>query len=188
MGRNFHIRISVLICAVLGLAAGTGMGLSGQTTGPQLRRVAAGAGAHETGVQPESSFQLPTSSALLTDSEPISPPRPTRSSFMATWKPVSGAKGYLLDVSTSSAFDDHVNGYHDLDVGNATGRVVTGLNRGTTYYYRVRPYGLRTTAGYTETKAVPTDPTTGLTIHATFDSSITGNGNAAVIEATINQA
>jgi hypothetical protein len=107
---------------------------------------------------------------------------------MATWKPISGAKGYLLDVSTSSAFDNHVNGYHDLDVGNATGRVVTGLNRGTTYYYRVRPYGLRTTAGYTETKAVPTDPTTGLTIHATFDSSITGNANSAAIQATINQA
>jgi len=107
---------------------------------------------------------------------------------MATWKPVSGAKGYLLDVSTSSAFDKYVDGYHDLDVGDATGRVVTGLNRGTTYYYRVRPYGVRSTAGYTETMAVPTDPTTGLTIQATFDSSITGNPHATLIEATINQA
>ena len=188
MGRKFHIRISVLVCVLLGLAI-TGVRLSGETTGPQLRRVGIGGRAHdETQVQPESSFQLATTSAPLADSEPISPPRPTRSSFMATWKPVSGAKGYLLDVSTSNAFDRYVNGYHDLDVGNATGRVVTGLNRGTTYFYRVRPYGLRTTAGYTETMAVPTDPTTGLTIHATFDSSITGNANAAAIEATINQA
>jgi len=107
---------------------------------------------------------------------------------MATWKPVSGAKGYLLDVSTSSGFANYVNGYHDLDVGDATGRVVTGLNRGTTYYYRVRPYGLKSTAGYTKTIAVPTDPTTGLTIQASFDSSITGRPNAAVIEASINQA
>jgi hypothetical protein len=107
---------------------------------------------------------------------------------MATWKPVSGAKGYLLDVSTSSAFDKYVDGYHDLDVGDATGRVVTGLNRGTTYYYRVRPYTVRNVAGYSETMAVPTDPTTGLTIQATFDSSITGNPRATLIEATINQA
>jgi hypothetical protein len=33
-----------------------------------------------------------------------------------------------------------------------------------------------------------TMPTTGLVIHATFDSSITGNPNAAAIEAMINQA
>ena len=59
---------------------------------------------------------------------------------MATWPSVTGAKGYLLDVSTSSSFDSFVDGYHDLDVGDATGRVVTGLSRGTTYYYRVRAY------------------------------------------------
>jgi len=107
---------------------------------------------------------------------------------MATWKPVNSAKGYLLDVSTSSAFDNYVNGYHDLDVGDATGRVVTGLNQGTTYYYRVRAYDVRSMAGYTQTMAVATVPTTGLTIQATFDSSITGQPKAAVIEATINQA
>jgi hypothetical protein len=107
---------------------------------------------------------------------------------MATWDRVSGAKGYLLDVSTSKSFDNYVDGYHNLDVGDVSGRAVTGLNRGTTYYYRVRAYGVKTTAGYTETKAVATNPTTGLTIQATFDSSITGNGNAAVIEATINRA
>ena len=59
---------------------------------------------------------------------------------MASWDNVAGATGYLLDVSTSDSFSDYVDGYHDLDVGNVTGRVVTGLNPGTTYYYRVRPY------------------------------------------------
>ena len=107
---------------------------------------------------------------------------------MATWKRVSGAKGYLLDVSTSSAFDRYVDGYHDLDVGDATGRVVTGLNRGTTYYYRVRAYDVTSMGGYTETMAITTEPTTGLTIHPTFDSSITNNPNAAAIQATINGA
>jgi hypothetical protein len=188
MGRKFHIRISALVCVLLGLAVAAGVRLSGQTTSLEPRRFEAGAGVHQTLAQPESSSQLPITSALSEESEPVSPPRPTRGSFMATWKRVSGAKGYLLDVSTSSAFDNYVNGYHDLDVGDATGRVVTGLNRGTTYYYRVRSYNVRSIAGYTETMAVPTDPTTGLTIQATFDSSITGNPNAAIIEATINRA
>ncbi|MFL6597707.1 MAG: NF038122 family metalloprotease [Chthoniobacterales bacterium] len=107
---------------------------------------------------------------------------------MATWEPASGAKGYLLDVSTNSAFDSYVDGYHNLDVGDATGRVVTGLNRGTTYYYRVRAYDVTGVAGYAETMATTTEPTTGLTIHATFDSSIANNPNSAAIQAMISRA
>ena len=188
MGRKFHTRISAFACVLLGLAVAAGVRLSGQTTAPEARRFQPGAGVHATQTQPESSFQLPITSALSAERKAVSPPPPTRSSFMATWKRVSGAKSYLLDVSTSSAFDNYVNGYHDLDVGNTTGRVVTGLNRGTTYYYRVRANGVRSIAGYTETMAVATEPTTGLTIQASFDSSITGNPNAAIIEATINRA
>ena len=144
MGRKFYIRISAFVCVLLGLAVAGGIRLSGQTTS---------SGAHadskrerermrrESNRKALFSFQLRTT--LSAESEPVSPPPPTRSSFMATWKPVSGANGYLLDVSTSSAFDNYVDGYHDLDVGDATGRVVTGLNRGTTYYYRVRAYDVR---------------------------------------------
>ena len=100
----------------------------------------------------------------------------------------TGAKGYLLDVSTSSSFDSFVDGYHDLDVGDVTGRVVIGLSRGTTYYYRVRAYDATAPTGYSETSAITTDATTGLTIHPTFDNSITGNPNAAAIQAMINRA
>jgi hypothetical protein len=107
---------------------------------------------------------------------------------MATWPSVPGAKGYSLDVSQSSSFDTFVDGYHDLDVGDVTGRVVTGLSRGTTYYYRVSAYGATAPISYSETIAITTEPTTGLTIHPTFDSSITGNPNAAAIEAMINRA
>jgi hypothetical protein len=124
---------------------------------------------------------------------------------MASWDNVPGAAGYLLDVSTSSLFSDYVDGYHDLDVGKVTGRIVTGLNPGTTYYYQVRPYTTIETAtgpgGYSramttttvatmglDAMTVTTVATTGLIIHATFDNSITSNPNAAAIEAMINQA
>jgi len=89
--------------------------------------------------------------------------------------------------ATSNSFESFVDGYHNLDVGDVTGRVVTGLSRGTTYYYRVRAYDATAPTGYSETSAITTAPTTGLTIHPTFDSSITGNPNAAAIQAMINR-
>src|SRR6478609_6646232 len=109
MGRKLDIRIPVLVCVLLGLAVAAGVRLSGQPTSPEPRRVLAGGGVHETGVQSESSFQLSIASALLAGGELVAPPPPTRSSFMATWKPVNGAKAYLLDVSTSSAFENYVD-------------------------------------------------------------------------------
>ena len=115
-------------------------------------------------------------------------PAPTRSTFMASWPSVNGALGYMLDVSTNDSFSSYVDGYHDLDVGNVTARVVTGLNRGTTYYYRVRAYGGTGSVGHSAVMSVTTETTAGLIINPTFDSSITGNPNAAAIEAMINRA
>jgi hypothetical protein len=114
----------------------------------------------------------------------------TRSSFMASWGVANGATGYRLDVSTAPDFASYVEGYHDLDVGAATGRVVTGLESGATYYYRVRAYGA---GGATSANSAVRSETTaqagaGLTINATFDSSITNNANAAQIEAAVNRA
>jgi len=166
---------------------------------------AVGAATHETRADSQTALRFSNASEIIAEIETVSSARPTRSSFMASWDNVAGAAGYLLDVSTSSLFSDYVDGYHDLDVGNVTGRVVTGLNPGTTYYYRVRPYTTIKTAigpgghsGAMTTKTVATTgleamttttvATTGLVIHATFDSSITSNPNAAAIEAMINQA
>ena len=113
---------------------------------------------------------------------------PTRSSFMASWDDVTGANGYLLDVSTSDSFSSYLEGYHELDVGKVTGRLVTGLNQGTSYYYRVRPYGGARAGNYSHVMTATTVPTVGLVIHPTFDSSITNAPNAALIQATINRA
>src|SRR5262249_47237605 len=54
--------------------------------------------------------------------------------------------------------------------------------------YRVRPYSQTGLGSYSETLASGTEATTGLTIHPTFDSSITNNPNAAAIEAMISRA
>ena len=144
--------------------------------------------AHEVRTDSQTAPQFPNASEIDARIEPMSSAPATRSSFMASWNKVTGANGYLLDVSTSDSFSSYVEGYHDLDVGNVTGRAVTGLNPGTTYYYRVHPYTAAGRGSYSEATAVTTVPTTGLTIHATFDSSITGNANAAAIQATINRA
>ena len=114
---------------------------------------------------------------------------PTRSSFMATWESVSGATGYRLDVSTSPSFNSFVSGYENLDVGNITSRIVSGLSLGTTYYYRVRAYGVLGTGGNSEVMTATTLTTlTGLVITPTFDSSITSNPNSAAIQSVINKA
>ena len=183
-----NIRVSVFVCVVLGLAGvADNQRVSAQRAAPAPSQFEIGVFRHGTRAESQTSLELPNTNAFPLETEAVSPPPPTRSSFMATWHGVTGAKGYLLDVSTSSSFDSFVDGYHDLDVGDVTGRVVTGLSRGTKYYYRVRAYNATAPTGYSETIAMTTEPTTGLTIYPTFDSSITGNPNAAAIEAMINR-
>ena len=148
----------------------------------------AGAVTHKTLARSQDVIQLPNASEVTAGIEGVSSAPPTRSSFMASWDSVSGAKGYLLDVSTSSSFTSYVDGYHDLDVRNVRGPVVTGLDPGTIYYYRVRPYNAAGPGSYSDIMTGTTAAPTGLIIQATFDSSITGDPNAAAIEAMINRA
>ncbi|HJW38039.1 MAG TPA: hypothetical protein VJ420_05430, partial [Candidatus Udaeobacter sp.] len=145
------------------------------------------AGKHQTHVGSQSTVEFPNVNEVTSRIETVSSAPPTHTSFMATWDSVSGAEGYLLDVSTSNSFSSYVDGYHELDVGNVDGRAVTGLNPGTTYYYRVRPYTAASSVGYSNVMTATTEAPTGLIINATFDSSIIGNPNAAAIEAMINR-
>ena len=67
----------------------------------------------------------------------------TLTSFQANWAGVSGAQGLRLDVASDVAFSNFVAGYNNRDInGNAYNEVVTGLNPGTDYYYRLRSYVL----------------------------------------------
>ncbi len=153
----------------------------------ELPAFQAGIGTHELRTESETAPEVADANETQSQAE-FEMPSPTRTSFMARWDSVTGATGYLLDVSTSDSFSTYVDGYRDLDVGNVTGRVVTGLSRGTTYYYRVRSYSVAGPGFYSEVMTATTTPTTGLTIHPAFDSSITGRPNAAAIEAMINRA
>ena len=188
---GFPITGSIIFAAgvVLGLAAfGGDTSLPAQNTPSASPAFQAGAATHETRADPQAALQFPIASEISPGIETVSSAPPTRSSFMASWDTMSGVMGYLLDVSTSNSFDTYVDGFHALDVGGVTGRVVTGLDPGSTYYYRVRPYTSTGPGGYSEVTTAATVPTTGLIIHATFDSSITNNPNAAAIEAMINRA
>src|SRR5205823_13989727 len=94
----------------------------------------------------------------------------------------------FADVSTGNSFSSYVEGYHDLDVGNVNGQVVTGLNPGTTYHYRVRPYAGANSGEYSNVMTAITEPPTGLIINPTFDDSIINDPNSAAIEAMIHRA
>jgi FG-GAP-like repeat len=174
-------------CVVLALGSAN-TNLRGQNNIPgESPTFEANIGSHESQTE---SLIAPESlnSSGIPEPDEIDTPTPTRSSFMATWTGARESMGYLLDVSTDPSFSNYLEGYHDLQVGDVTGRVVTGLTPGTTYYYRVRAYDVTGAGDYSATVRSATQPATGLNINPTFDSSITGNPNAAAIEAAINRA
>jgi hypothetical protein len=114
--------------------------------------------------------------------------RSTRATFPAQWTPVEGATGYLLDVSKDSSFTAMLPGYTALDVANTAACVVTGLEPGTTYYYRVRAYSDGSVSATSPTMEAMTAAAGGIIINPVFDDSITSDSQSAEIESTINQA
>ena len=187
-GRSSIIPLIIFGGVAIGLASLGNLNLPAQDNVLRASPFQAGAVTHETRAEFQDALQFANANEIASEIEAVSSAPPTRGSFMAEWEKVSGANGYLLDVSTNDSFIDYVEGCHDLNVGNVSGHVVTALDPGTTYYYRVRPYGDNGPGSYSQVMTAATVATTGLTIQATFDSSITNNPNAAAIEAMITRA
>lgn len=62
----------------------------------------------------------------------------SQSSFTANWSvPITGS-AYFLQVSTDSLFASYISGYSNYNAGTFTNKTLTGLDAGTTYYYRLR--------------------------------------------------
>lgn len=80
----------------------------------------------------------------------------TSSSFIAHTNAVTGATGYAIDVATDSGFTDFV--LRDERLGNVLNVSITGLNQGTTYYYRFRAYNDFTESENSNVIAIDTNP------------------------------
>ncbi|MDX6184407.1 T9SS sorting signal type C domain-containing protein [Flavobacterium sp. Fl-77] len=62
---------------------------------------------------------------------------PNCNGFTANWSSVVNATSYVLTIAEDNAFTIPVLGYNNLNVGNVTTYVATGLTALKTYYYRV---------------------------------------------------
>ncbi len=85
-----------------------------------------------------------------------------QTAFTANWNASTSATGYVLDVGDAT-FSSFLSGYNGLSVGNVTSYTVnTGVNPGTTYYYRVRAVSSAGTSGNSNsisTTTIPPNPT-----------------------------
>lgn len=189
-----RLRLLILGCVVVVQPASSmpsGATHSAQGSGDHFRYEPR-PGRHFGRINPEDLETFSFASTAQNEGSPVVLPfkmSPTRSSFLARWPATAGAIGYRLDVSESRAFASFVPGYHHLDVGKVTNRIVTHLSPATTYYYRVRPYfaigaGADSLTMTSTTAALDS----GLVINPTFDSSITNNADADAIESMINRA
>ncbi len=62
----------------------------------------------------------------------------TQTSFTANWNLVTGATGYLMDVSLANDFSSFVTSYQSKSLTSIASESVGGLESGKTYFYRIR--------------------------------------------------
>ncbi len=77
--------------------------------------------------------------------------------FTANWSACPGALTYHIDVSTDAGFTHFVTGFENLDVGNVTSLIITGLGPHTTYYYRLHATDADDTTASSQTQEVTTE-------------------------------
>lgn len=64
----------------------------------------------------------------------------TTTGFKANWSVVPGAEGYQIDVANDSLFNSYIIGFENLDIGNVTSKIISGLETDSTYFFRLRSY------------------------------------------------
>ncbi len=111
-----------------------------------------GAGANSTPVLVTTS-NLPSVPLLI----PPTPADVNCLDFTARWNPSDSAIDYRLDVAKDAAFNTILPLYNDLPV-DALFMIVTGLDAGTAYYYRVRARSICGSTGNSTTGQVLTRP------------------------------
>lgn len=84
----------------------------------------------------------------------------TCSGFTAQWGYSNNTTAYFIDVATNNSFSPAtiVPAYNNLNTGNVLSMVLTGLNPGTTYYYRVRASNGCGTSSNSSTMSYATAP------------------------------
>lgn len=124
-----------------------------------------------------------TMSVLIAPTAPVATDATSTSSanFSANWNSSAGADGYKIDVATDAGFLNLLAGYNNKDAGNTLTFAVTGLNSGTTYYYRVRSYSGSRTSGNSNSITVLTVPSAPVATAATSinESSFYANWNSS---------
>lgn len=71
---------------------------------------------------------------------PQNPSGISQTAFTANWsRPITG-EAYYIQVSADSLFGSFVSGYSNFDAGSSSSKTITGLNAGTSYYYRLKTY------------------------------------------------
>ncbi|MBZ4043334.1 T9SS sorting signal type C domain-containing protein [Flavobacterium hibisci] len=105
------------------------------------------------------------------------PDSPLCTSFNAQWAFTSLATKYFIDVATSSSFGAGtlLPSYTNLDVGNVLVYPITGLNPGTTYYYRVRAYGNCGTSTNSSVMTYATTPSPVVPVATSISSNVQCN-------------
>jgi hypothetical protein len=88
----------------------------------------------------------------------LTPTSITQQTFALQWTAVTGATGYIFEVSLNDNFDPQDPDYISMDLGPVTSTGITGRLHGTSYYIRLRAVDAAGASAYSSTLTILTIP------------------------------